>query len=1533
MSVSKEELKKAQDYYDEFVGPNAKYKLPQFSPSVESWVSKAKSRLTVFDIETADLQSNAKAPIYEMGFMHVRGPDKADFVHQFVSPTNIEGNAPGEWSEWSAKARDARDSASGGTFTKALSAEGIPQKDAPNFAFKEMWGRDVLIQNTPHERAFIKERMAPGEFEQIAKDISLESRSSGGLYPTDIGIKKRAIEATRIGRVGSKDQFLSAWEKVFTEGFLPAFENLPNELTRSFENMDLTKSVFAMAQRRGLMDNAGELFTGTSVSTFANAMWGIEELHAANPDNVLQERMFHAFMASGKTMHEGKDLPPEMIDFFRRVGESVPQQKQQNAVKNIINTYRDQQEFLASQAEGNPRWSLLEGSRTSMDRELTSISMDVLNEQTGASTRVKIDTSKRAALHPETNPEAFTTDIGKLVEFWKERDSRGHGVVPDYDRALREAQAQYIDEYEAAREALEAKGSPKAKAIRSALAGTSDIAEAAIKQAASDASSGPQMGRMKTFIRNNWKIGLMGAGVLMAANLISGDDDSYNYIEGMRHGGIAGWGRKSNTDFGSGWQGLKDLANSVGRWGKLNLPGFFKGGPEISVKFSPRETTWISSLLSTVLGGAAGGLADVGHLGLLGPGMAGGAAVGLATLTGARFLSQSGKKYRSLANIYKKNPAEIDAADSILSKIKDLATPKLEGFTHATTNSAITKIADSRVLLSGRGASGSGTYFSRYTGEDPLEVAKQAAAAGVEDWIFLPKNTEGLSLEPVTKGYLARGHSIGFRALEPQTAHVKVGAPVPSAGFSPTTLMSEILEGGSVSWEKIEQSARLYAAGRPITDIRQHYRLKSNRIVDSSASIKTMVDAFPIKTPEKLTTNQKLELAKKLVTERFGVEISSRDDAYNIIEGLGHTEGVSTTAIRRKQNTDFGSGWNALRGLVRAGETFADMLSSSEFQKALENSMSRGPKGVLGHGVDATAEMRLAMFRGKPFPFVRKTGKVSSAEASMMDRFSESVAPNLYGQGEGHIDMEYFGGQTLAAFVKKSPEKVDFDKIREAVGNIHREGVYHNDLHMNNIMVMDDGNIGIIDYGRAVDTRRSVASEFTYLKPEGDELVGSRGSSDEAMKADIDRIGQALSSSGIKTPSNAKNTDTDAFARTLDSLEYGRTYDSSEVGRTLDASVYGTTLPAGRGVVIPGRPKSNTQGNIISGLPEQGMAKANRGPNTDGNFGSPWQGLRVFASDLATELSEQYAMLSVREKRQEERKKKRQESYLGPQALNPRFEGDLSEISISNFTVEDADTIKFRTWTGEEQTLRLAGIDAPEVSHGDDTGKVFPDQPYGEEAKARLEQILGQQQNLRAIIDSSGGKTHGRSVAMLIGDGNRNINLQLVQEGMAASLPFGKRSTQITDATEFNRAEEDAAAAREGMWSTEAWQLARQAQLNNHRKITNVSYTDLGRLFSNFKTSSILLRMQNPDADFSEMTAAGDRSDHNLIEGMRHGWIGANRAANLGDFSSPYQIDKAIPKSTVSYASKKRVIEGQYAANTQLRLSMKRENRIQHNRG
>ena len=1775
-SASRASIEEATEYRKQFL-PGGKYERPQFSKGVEESIAEASKYLTFADIETGGLKPDS--PIYEMGFMHLEDGNPR-FTHHFVKPTEIHTDKPGRIDQWSVDNMKKRDP----NLMEVLNSSNITQKQTPGIAYREMRGRDVAIQNMRHERGHWNARDS-GLFDASARGMELESFSPGqGLYPTDVTTKNLIEEASRVGRTGNLNSYLQASEDVFTKGIAPMFANRKEGVTRAVDVMDITKSVFAMAQNRGLMGNAGELFTGTSVSAYAKAMHGIDEMHIANMDNVLAGEMFHNFMGAGYAMSRGEELPEKMKHFFKNMTDMIPEQKQRNTVKNIIDTFKNQQEFLASEADGKPKWSLLEGSRIDSNMVERTLPLNVLND-TGEYERTENTFFRRTKLSPEMDEHAFTTDIDKLVNHWDEEAKGRHGVKADYKAALEEAKKQYINPYREALAKNRAGGLSGGEAITSALTSVAPDHAKAIKALESSAWTAapavkaapppaPTMGgKFKSFIKDNWKIGLAGAGLLFAANLISSSDDDYNYIEGMRHGGVAGGSRKSNTDFGSGW--------------------------------------------------------------------------------------------------------------------------------------------------------------------------------------------------------------------------------------------------------------------------------------------------------------------------------------------------------------------NALRGLARAGETFAEMIKSSEFQSALSSSI---PRKILGQGVDATAEMRLAMFRGKPFPFVRKTGRVSETEAAMMDRFSGSVAPSVYGQGDGHIDMEFFSGETLAAFSKKNPEKVDFQKIRDAVGNIHSEGVYHNDLHMNNIMVTDDGNIGVIDYGRAIDTRKSISGQFTYLKPSGNQLVGASGSSGDAMKADIDRVGQALSSSGI-------NTGTSRFPRTLDPpkqrrprdpAQYGRTYDPSELARTADPSAYAQTLPAYS--AVQGRPASNVNHNVIAGLPESSTAKARRSINTEGQFGSPWQGLnagfiavifaantiagaaptlpnapktlpsavstisgfntttvkktvtppkvgqnlfygqgamglgvvdsqelielgveskgvrswpdaikaakasgrkdivftahglegtgfaietwkgvgdevdvasaswiseqlperdgyrifmescnansalatnkgyttrtmkkmvnnakrlghtisairdshevvannvftrsklglskhvseanrpsasgvfkssvlspfifdilgdnrnqvltnqpgkfgvvddgpafgewafrdieaegnkisgsylrevennyigllakqqsfvttetvqtpfttvtsdaplpvkqpsfdqgfdldilsprssrmaqsrrvrrrvkvrnrgkvaqvqsnaishvapevlahteapavrvsetttpiisvpkaegvvskgshviaqtpsgniqgiakqdwvetftqkkmeentskalvpdqtpkmspvrealeavkelnlatmgltpqeaqqidpvhmanqvkgylsateqirkenpkvaqavdnfvreatstghpnrqtsnivsavaeqvaehtakpatevakvttpintvakakgavsnrwgliaggmaavgglfwamsgsskkdgnnqfgspwqglRVFASDLISDGGEQYILMKAREsRRREKEREKGGDNYI--EGANPNFEGNsFATIDVNEFAVEDADTVNMFMSNGESTSLRLAGIDAPEIMHDNDDGsRVWPDQPYGQAAKSRLEEILAQQNNIRAVIDPTATETYGRPVAMLIGDQGQNINLQLVREGMASSLPFGKRSSQITHATEFNRAEEDAAAAQQGMWSTEAWQAAREAQMNSKRKITHTSYTDLGRLFSNFKTSSVLMRMRNPDAEFSEMEASGDRSDFNTIEGLKHGWVGANRKANLVDFGSGYQISDSIPRVPASYASKKRVIEGQYLANTQLRRSMKRENVVKHHRG
>lgn len=51
----------------------------------------------------------------------------------------------------------------------------------------------------------------------------------------------------------------------------------------------------------------------------------------------------------------------------------------------------------------------------------------------------------------------------------------------------------------------------------------------------------------------------------LVANAFSGHDDSYNTIEGLRHGGLADELRKRNTEFGSGWDKVRALAKQAGQ--------------------------------------------------------------------------------------------------------------------------------------------------------------------------------------------------------------------------------------------------------------------------------------------------------------------------------------------------------------------------------------------------------------------------------------------------------------------------------------------------------------------------------------------------------------------------------------------------------------------------------------------------------------------------------------------------------------------------------------------------------------------------------------------------------------------------------------------------------------------------------------------------------------------------------------------------------------------------------------------------------
>lgn len=128
--------------------------------------------------------------------------------------------------------------------------------------------------------------------------------------------------------------------------------------------------------------------------------------------------------------------------------------------------------------------------------------------------------------------------------------------------------------------------------------------------------------------------------------------------------------------------------------------------------------------------------------------------------------------------------------------------------------------------------------------------------------------------------------------------------------------------------------------------------------------------------------------------------------------------------------------------------------------------------------------------------------------------------------------------------------------------------------------------------------------------------------------------------------------------------------------------------------------------------------------------------------------------------------------------------------------ISDGDTIHVITPEKTKLRVRLYGIDAPETPKTDQrTGRVNkPGQPCGEESwKALKGKIMGKQIRLDIIeIDQ-----YKRMVGV-IWIGNRNINLEMVQEGYAEAYVEHLKEPYRA---QFVRMEKEARYARRGIWS------------------------------------------------------------------------------------------------------------------------------------
>jgi endonuclease YncB( thermonuclease family) len=121
--------------------------------------------------------------------------------------------------------------------------------------------------------------------------------------------------------------------------------------------------------------------------------------------------------------------------------------------------------------------------------------------------------------------------------------------------------------------------------------------------------------------------------------------------------------------------------------------------------------------------------------------------------------------------------------------------------------------------------------------------------------------------------------------------------------------------------------------------------------------------------------------------------------------------------------------------------------------------------------------------------------------------------------------------------------------------------------------------------------------------------------------------------------------------------------------------------------------------------------------------------------------------------------------------------------------VTDGDTIRIKS-ASTEITIRLVGIDAPEVSHK----KREPGQPFSQQATKYLAGLVF---NKSMDIKEYGHDRYGRTLAVVVLDG-KNVNLAMVRGGFA-EVYRGEHAKGF-DPTPYLEAEKKARARREGIW-------------------------------------------------------------------------------------------------------------------------------------
>jgi micrococcal nuclease len=117
----------------------------------------------------------------------------------------------------------------------------------------------------------------------------------------------------------------------------------------------------------------------------------------------------------------------------------------------------------------------------------------------------------------------------------------------------------------------------------------------------------------------------------------------------------------------------------------------------------------------------------------------------------------------------------------------------------------------------------------------------------------------------------------------------------------------------------------------------------------------------------------------------------------------------------------------------------------------------------------------------------------------------------------------------------------------------------------------------------------------------------------------------------------------------------------------------------------------------------------------------------------------------------------------GPRRSARTGEPQRRPVEKSRLRFDDGDTVDILWDGGEKETVRLLGIDTPEIAHPEH--KLPVAQPYGERAAGFLEGCLARSEKLE-LLDRGQKDPYGRTLGYLFLDG-RNYSVLVLEAGLA----------------------------------------------------------------------------------------------------------------------------------------------------------------------